>query len=831
MANVKTALDAEICITNSSTSNVGGETTLNDSGGISATDTTIIVSDGSKFTAGQTFKIGSEYIKIGTIDSNTFSNCLRAQHNSTATSHNDSSPVYGVFIGVGELNSHPDITISMKCDTTGQLYIQTSDDGTNWNTTPSESNLVIANHHKFYKISKCNRYFRVRFENNDPDGFSEQTTYFRLNTYHGVFYSDFIYNGVSELNSFNETLSVSEDKLGTWEQISKYATITILASITNSQNATLYAQFSTDATTITRNIQLSSGTDTNLGLHNLIVISKYFRIRVLDAGGGAAIDIQTIYHKNSKIAIPTSRLDQEVNGYTDVINSRSVIVAADSNNNYGNLQRDDENSLLVNITGPLGPFGTLISDRLYPTIQRKFINGTNEYLDIIIEHDGASASATTGELICSTSTTTSSILQYTSKKISRYRPGQGVIVRFTARFGTPVAGTTALIGIGTPNNGLFVGYDGEEFGFLKRSGGSQEIRKLQITSGADGNGGTFTITLNGTTSSAITLNASDSIGEVIKEIYDADIFNTISGGWHKYMYGDCIYFVAISTETRGGSYSLNDVDSGVAGTFSQSLAASSPTETWVAQTEWNRDNGDNTATLPLLDFTKGNVFQIFYQWLGYGPIVLQIENPSTGKFVNCHKIEYGNSQTTPSLKNPDLPFMIECDNKDTSSNIQIICASLASFIVGEPGIVNSISHSIIQEFLSSTDVFLALRYNIIINSIKNQNTLNITGLTFGNESSNKVSKFQIIKNCGLVGPITSWTSITGSLVEYNTQATDYTNGQIIFSTLVSPESGVVRDLSTNTIEILVHPGDIILIKGSISTSAVLQIGISYFEEH
>lgn len=829
MANIKTALDAQICITNSSTSNVGGETTLNNSGGISATDTTIIVTDGSKFTSSQTIKIGNEYIKIGTIDSNTFSNCLRAQHNSTASSHNDSSPVYGVFIGIGEIDSHPDVAISVKSDTTGQLYIDTSDDGTNWNTTPNESNLVIANNHKFYKITKGNRYFRVRFENNNPDGSSEQTTSFALNTYHGIFSSDFIDNGVSQLNSFNETLSVSEDKLGTWEQISKYATITILASITNSQNATLYAQFSTDASTVTRNLQLSSGTDTNLGLHELIVVAKYFRIRVLDAGGGAAIDIQTIYNKNAKIAMPTSRLNQIINAYTDVLNTRAIIVAADSNNNYGNLQRDDESSLLVSISNPVGPFGTLISDKLYGTIQRKFVYGTNSYLDTIIEYNGASSSTTTGELICSTSTTTSSILQYTSNEILRYQPGQGVIIRFTARFGTPVASTSAIIGIGTPSNGLFVGYNGENFGFLRRTNGIQEIRKLQITSGADGNGGTFTITLNGTTSSAITVNASDSIGEVVKAIYDADIFDTISGGWQKYMYGDCIYFVAIDTETRGGSYSLNDVNSGVAGTFSQSLAASSPTDSWVTQTAWNSDNGDNTGTLPTLDFTKGNVFQINYQWLGYGLISLQIENSTTGKFVNCHKISYANNETSPSLRNPDLPFMIECNNKNTTSNIQIMCASFASFTIGEPGKANTTPNSIIHEFSSSTIGILALRYDIISNSIQNRNTFNIIGLTFGNESNNKVAKFEVIKNCGLVGSVTSWTSVSNSLISYNVEATDYTGGQRIFSNLVGPTNSIVRDLYDKH-EIIIHSGEILIIKGSISSSAILQIGISYLEE-
>lgn len=719
MAYATTAINGIKCSNNSTTLNIGGETTLNDSGGISSIDTTIIVTDGSKFSALQTIKIDNEYITIGTINSNTFSNCIRAKYNSTASSHSDGSAIIGTYIGTSEINSQPDVMVTVKSDTTGLLYFDISDDDTNWNTYPTSGYKITNNTYISQIITKGKRYFRARFENNDPDGISAQTTSFNLNSYYGVF--------------------------------------------------------------------------------------------------------------NSKRELPIDRVNNTIDSYTDFLNTRTILVAPDINNKYGNITQDGNNNLNVSINNSIGPFGTLLTGTLTPVIQRKFVAGTNEVLDVITTHDGATISASTGELICSSSTTTSSIAQYISKKIARYQPGQGVICRFTARFGTPVASTSAIIGIGNPSNGLFVGYNGTEFGFLRRSGGLQEVRKLQITNGADINGGTFTLTLNGEVSSSITVSSNDTIGEIVKAIYDSDIFHTLGGGWRVYQYGDSIYFKAIGTETRDGSYTLTDIDSGVVGTFSQTLAGSSPTDTWTTQSNWNNDTGDNTGTLPTLDFTKSNVFQIQYQWLGYGSIILQIEEPTSGKFIVCHKLSYANQNTEVTIKNPDLPFMIECDNKETTSNIQITSASLATFVVGELNKINTIPNSVSNEFASSTSAMLCLRHNIVVNSTHNNNVCIITGFTFGNENNSKIATFKVIKNAGLVGNITNWTNIPNSLISYNTEGTSTENGQTIYTTLVGSLKGESHELDKDKY-IILHPGEIICVYGSIQNSSVLHIGISFYEE-
>ena len=120
-----------------------------------------------------------------------------------------------------------------------------------------------------------------------------------------------------------------------------------------------------------------------------------------------------------------------------------------------------------------------------------------------------------------------------------------------------------------------------------------------------------------------------------------------------------------------------------------------------------------------------------------------------------------------------------------------------------------------------------IRHKIISNSAKNLIRIKITGFTLSNESTSKIAKFVIIKNSGLVGSPTSWTSITDSLIEYNTESTSVSGGQSLFTTLVGSSSGVSRDLND---PIILEPGQVLAVHGTISNSAILSIGMTWLEE-
>lgn len=108
---------------------------------------------------------------------------------------------------------------------------------------------------------------------------------------------------------------------GTYHFVERYSSISIIGD--SDVAGTLYADFSTDGTLASRAIQLSSGTTADYGIHSLIPVSSYFRIRVVNgAAAQATISVQTIYNETSRIALPTSRLGQTIGQYSDVQNTR-----------------------------------------------------------------------------------------------------------------------------------------------------------------------------------------------------------------------------------------------------------------------------------------------------------------------------------------------------------------------------------------------------------------------------------------------------------------------------------------------------------------------------
>jgi len=81
-----------------------------------------------------------------------------------------------------------------------------------------------------------------------------------------------------------------------------------------------------------------------------------------------------------------------------------------------------------------------------------------------VTHDGNFA-------VLSTTAAASSSAKIETKLPVRYITGQGAKVRFTAIFTEGVAGSTQLIGVGDANDGLFFGYNGADFGVLRRAAG------------------------------------------------------------------------------------------------------------------------------------------------------------------------------------------------------------------------------------------------------------------------------------------------------------------------------------------------------------------------
>lgn len=124
-------------------------------------------------------------------------------------------------------------------------------------------------------------------------------------------------------------------------------------------------------------------------------------------------------------------------------------------------------------TFPETAFGELRVGSLTPQFQGSFeYSVDNSELNSLIEIGGGTVTQADAMCVCNTSTTTGSIASLISKRHAKYRPGLGGLLRFTALFSAPAAGTESFAGImdevGSSEaykNGLAIGYDGADFGF------------------------------------------------------------------------------------------------------------------------------------------------------------------------------------------------------------------------------------------------------------------------------------------------------------------------------------------------------------------------------
>ena len=98
---------------------------------------------------------------------------------------------------------------------------------------------------------------------------------------------------------------------------------------------------------------------------------------------------------------------------------------------------------------------------------------------------------------------------------------------------------------------------------------------------------------------------------------------------------------------------------------------------------WMEQGGATNPTAQTLDPTKGNVYQMKFQWLGFGAITFGVEDASTGVIVPVHRIQYANTNTEVHLLNPSFPMTSRVGNTTNNSNITVKTASMASEIEGK----------------------------------------------------------------------------------------------------------------------------------------------------
>jgi len=374
-----------------------------------------------------------------------------------------------------------------------------------------------------------------------------------------------------------------------------------------------------------------------------------------------------------------------------VINNKAVPVSLQSFNDAGtptNVAVTAEGHLEVAIHGPRLPFGSVHTEQLTPVFQTDAIYGINSGQVSTFSTLSGSATASGGLFVASTGTTSTAQGVVLGRKRLRYRPGQGVIGRFTALYTTPTTYSYQVAGFGHAEDGVYFGYReatgtgysgvAPAFGILYVNRALREVRTLTITT-ASSHSENVTVQLNGVNNTVAVTNSAN----IQRTVWELSVGTY--AGWDAYPVGATVVFVAKTSAAKSGAYSLTATSA--VGSFAQTRAGTAGTETFIPQSTWNGDKLDGTgASAVTIDPTKGNVFQVLIQYLGFGAIVFQVEVCSSGSnnvdFVTVHTMRVPNTLTSTTFGNPSFPFTMAAYSAGSTTNLTVKVGSFAGFIEG-----------------------------------------------------------------------------------------------------------------------------------------------------
>jgi len=325
-------------------------------------------------------------------------------------------------------------------------------------------------------------------------------------------------------------------------------------------------------------------------------------------------------------------------------------------------------------------FGEAIAIPITPVLQLDGLYGLDPRQFETFTATGGAATTTNTLMQCSTGTSIGGYGVIRSARAVRYRPGQGAVSRFTAKFSPGVAGYTQRAGFFAQEQALQVGYDGEQFGVLLQNGGKAYISNFTITAAATGTGN-ITITLDDV-DTVVAITSADTIATVARKIAAAFSGNS---NWIVEYSGTKVCFLATAVGPKAGAFNFTDTGTtGVTATITNPQAGVAHTDTWIPQQSFNIDtldgNGPSTVNI---DPTKLNVFQINFRWLGAGELRFAMENPLNGDMIFFHHIHYSNQNIDVHIDNPSLKIgYVAASLGGSGTNVVVEGASMMGGIEG-----------------------------------------------------------------------------------------------------------------------------------------------------
>lgn len=265
--------------------------------------------------------------------------------------------------------------------------------------------------------------------------------------------------------------------------------------------------------------------------------------------------------------------------------------------------------------------------------------------------------------------------------------------------------------------------------------------------------------------------------------------------------------VSGSKQFMGWGDSTDGIYIGVNDTNFVCCRLSNGTYNYVTRSNFNIDKLDGSGPSGIvLDYTKGNVYQIQIQWHGFGVIKFFVEDATSGKYILYHIIQYPNQSTDLSLMNPTFPFRTFIENTSYSGTMNMNLASSTIFNEGKIKRLGPIhfTDKTNSNVSQSWSHMITLRNRSSINSITNRSQIYILSIDTANDHTSN-SQITIYKNCTLSSASWSNFDTSDSIMEMTTTGTISSYGYKILGSILGPDSS--RSIDPDKFEIYLAPGE------------------------
>lgn len=268
-----------------------------------------------------------------------------------------------------------------------------------------------------------------------------------------------------------------------------------------------------------------------------------------------------------------------------------------------------------------------------------------------------------------------------------------------------------------------------------------------------------------------------------------------------------------------GTFSLAQTGAGVpaVGSTVETTSGVASTDTWIPQSSWNGDKLDGTGSSGVtLDPTKGNVFQIGIQYLGFGSVDFKIEAAFSGNnpdFVNVHTIRNPNTLTQPHVTQPSFPFTMAAYSAGSTDDISVKVGSFAGFIEGDVNYLGP-RMSYYREtngFVGSTAntyyPLFTIRNSLTYKNRANQSVIHLLSISCSHDDATPIS-FVLIREADLSGNPSFQQYSTSSATLWDVAATSTaitSNEQIEYTLNLGQSSGGIFGFDDK--EITLQPGE------------------------